>query len=161
MNGANGVDHVTNGNSKANPGYQLMTWSARDEAALKRMLRRYDEYLKTSSSVHGDAKFLGDMAYTLAARRSLMAWRAFSIVNGLETMDLPAAKCERAARDAGVAFVFTGQGAQYANMGMELLNYPVFKATLVEIDDVFQSLGAKWSLFGKYSVPPLAHNNIR
>lgn len=138
-----------------------MTWSARDEAALKRMLRRYDEYLKTSSSVHGDAKFLRNMAYTLAARRSLMAWRAFTIVNGLEAMDLPAAKCERAAREVGVAFVFTGQGAQYANMGIELLHYPVFKATLVEIDGVYQSLGAEWSLFGKYSVRLSAHNSIR
>ncbi|KAF2470531.1 polyketide synthase PksD [Lindgomyces ingoldianus] len=147
--GVNGVNHATDKNSKANPGHHLLTWSARDEAALKRMLRRYDEYLRTSSSTHGDAEFLGDIAYTLAARRSLMAWRAFSIVNGLETLDLPAAKCERAARDVGVAFVFTGQGAQYANMGMGLLHYPVFKATLVEIDSIFQSLGAEWSLFDK------------
>jgi acyl transferase domain-containing protein len=148
-NGTNGT-HVTNGNGKATPEYQLMTWSARDEAALKRMLQKYDEYLKTSSSVHGDAQFLGDMAYTLAARRSLMAWRAFSIVNGLESIDLPAAKCERAARDAGLAFVFTGQGAQYANMGLGLLHYPVFKTTLLKIDSVFKDLGAEWSLFGKY-----------
>jgi acyl transferase domain-containing protein len=82
-----------------------------------------------------------------------MAWRAFSIVNGLEKLDLTAAKCERAARDVGLGFVFTGQGAQYANMGLGLLHYPVFKDTLIEIDDVFKSLGAEWSLFGTYSVP--------
>jgi acyl transferase domain-containing protein len=150
INGVNGVNHTISKSSKATPGYQLLTWSARDEAALKRMLHLYDGYLKTST--HGDADFLGNLAYTLAARRTLMAWRSFSIVDeqgAPETLDLPAAKCERAARDVGVAFIFTGQGAQYANMGMELLRYPIFKATLIEIDSIFQQLGAEWSLFGK------------
>jgi acyl transferase domain-containing protein len=162
VNGVNGANHAINKSSKATPGYQLLTWSARDEAALKRMLHLYDGYLKTS--MHGDANFLGDLAYTLAARRTLMAWRSFSIVDGQgdpETLDLPAAKRERAARDVGVAFIFTGQGAQYANMGMELLRYPIFKATLAEVDGIFQQLGAEWSLFGKHSVRPLAQNSIR
>ncbi|CAI6290866.1 unnamed protein product [Periconia digitata] len=148
VNGSNGVNgHSANGETKSSQAYQLMTWSARDEAALKRILGQYDDFIKTSSSAHGNANFLGDMAFTLATRRSLMAWRAFSIVNGLEKIDLPAAKCERAARDVGLGFVFTGQGAQYANMGLGLLHYPVFKDTLVEVDAVFKSLGAEWSLF--------------
>ena len=155
MNGVNGVNHATSKTSKAAPGYQLLTWSARDQAALKRMLHLYDGYLKTH--MHGDAKFQGDLAYTLAARRTLMAWRSFAVVDGQgapETLDLPATKCERAARDVGVAFIFTGQGAQYANMGMELLRYPIFQATLAEAHNIFQELGAEWSLFGKHSILP-------
>lgn len=161
-NAVNGVDHATSKTSKAAPQYQLLTWSARDEAALKRMLNLYDGYVKTH--IQGEAKFLGDLTYTLAARRTLMAWRSFSVVNAQgapEALGLPAAKCERAARDVGVAFIFTGQGAQYVNMGIELLRYPIFKATLSEIDTIFQQLGAEWSLFGKYSVRPLAQNSIR
>lgn len=159
MNGPNGVndfDHETSKPSKASkatPGYQLLTWSARDEAALKRMLHLHDGYLKTH--MHGEANFLGDLAYTLAARRTLMAWRSFSVVDeegALETLDLTGAKCERAIRDTGVAFIFTGQGAQYANMGMELLRYPVFRATIAVAHDVFQELGAEWSLLGKDSI---------
>lgn len=170
-NGTNGVDRgdrvdgvnqATSKTSKATPGYQLLTWSARDEAALKRMLHLYDGYLKTH--MHGDANFLGDLAYTLAARRTLMALRSFSVVDrqaAPETLDLTAAKCERAARDVGVAFIFTGQGAQYANMGMELLRYPIFQATLAEADGIFQGLGAEWSLFGKNSVLPLVCHRHR
>ena len=158
-NGVNGVDHEISKTSKATPGYQLLTWSARDEAALKRMLHLYDGYLKTH--MHGEANFLGDLAYTLAARRTLMAWRSFSVVDeqgALETLDITGAKCERAARDTGVAFIFTGQGAQYANMGMELLRYPVFRATIAEARDIFQEMGAEWSLFGKYNIlPPIRH----
>ncbi|KAJ2969565.1 hypothetical protein NUW58_g9958 [Xylaria curta] len=100
--------------------------------------------------MHGDANFIGDCTYTLAARRTLMSWRSFSVVDGRgvpETLDLSAAKCERAGRDVGVAFIFTGQGAQYANMGMELLRYPIFQATLAEAHSIFQELGAGWSLF--------------
>lgn len=156
MDGVDGVNHAT---SKTTPGYQLLTWSARDEAALKRMLHLYDGYLKTH--MHGDANFLGDLAYTLAARRTPMAWRSFSVVDGQgrsETLNLPAAKCERAARDVGVAFIFTGQGAQYANMGMELLRYPIFQAILAEAHSIFQELGAEWSLFGKHSILPLVRH---
>lgn len=156
VDGVDGANHATSQTSKVTPGYQLLTWSARDEAALKRMLHLYDGYLKTH--MHGDANFLGDLVYTLAARRTLMAWRSFSVVDGQgapETLDLPAAKCERAARDAGAAFIFTGQGAQYANMGMELLRYPIFQATLTKAHSIFQELGAEWSLFGKHSILPL------
>jgi acyl transferase domain-containing protein len=162
LNGLNHADHATSKTSKATPGYQLLTWSARDEAALKRMLHLYDGYIK--AHMHGDANFLGDLAYTLAARRTLMAWRSFSIVDGQaasETLDIPALKCERAARENGVAFIFTGQGAQYANMGMELLRYPIFQATLAEAHSIFQELGAEWSLFGKHSILPLVRYGQR
>ena len=159
VDGVDGVNHAISKTSKATPGYQLLTWSARDEAALKRMLHLYDGYLKTH--MHGDANFLGDLAYTLAARRTLMAWRSFSVVDeqgAPETLDLPAAKCERAARDVGGAFIFTGQGAQYANMGMDLLRYPIFQATLAKAHSIFQELGAEWSLFGKHSILPLVRH---
>jgi acyl transferase domain-containing protein len=159
VDAVDGVNHAPGKTSKATREYQLLTWSARDEAALKRMLHLYDGYLRTN--MHADADFLGDLAYTLAARRTLMAWRSFSVAHGqgaLETLDLPAAKCERAARDIGVAFVFTGQGVQYANMGMELLGYPIFRATLAEADGVFQELGAEWSLFGKHSTVSLVRH---
>ncbi|KAK3385761.1 polyketide synthase PksD [Podospora didyma] len=158
LNGTNGTNGVsgTNGmnghsdHAASMPGYQLLTWSARDEAALKRMLHLYDGYIKTRIHDGDDADFLGDLGYTLAARRSLMTWRSFSVVDGEaapETLDIPAAKCERAARENGVAFVFTGQGAQYVNMGMELVRYPVFQATLAEAHAIFKEAGAEWSLF--------------
>jgi acyl transferase domain-containing protein len=44
--------------------------------------------------------------------------------------------------------VFTGQGAQYSKMGLELIQYPVFMSGLQEADKVFRAMGADWSLFG-------------
>ena len=162
VNGVDGLDHTAKNTIEEPPRYQLLVWSARDEAALKRMLDLYDEYAKTS--MHGDVNFISNLAYTLAERRSLMAWRSFVVVDSHgapEVLNLSASKCERASRDIGVAFVFTGQGAQYVNMGIDLLRYPKFKAMLSEIDNVFKELGAEWSLFGKYKAPFLAHGRIR
>lgn len=162
-NGTNEVKHAVQVDEtcKATPDYQLLTWSARDEAALKRMLDLYDGYIKTH--INDGAEFLGDLAYTLAARRSVMAWRSFSVVDAKgnpETLNLSSAKRGRAARENGVAFIFTGQGAQYANMGMELLCYPIFEATLAEAQSIFHELGADWALLGERRiVPPVSYRH--
>lgn len=133
--------------------YQLFVWSAKDEAALKRMLRQYTEYWNTH--VCGSQNHMERLAYTLAARRSVMAWRSFAVI-GTNTLDpqndpytLPASKGMRISRERGLAFVFTGQGAQYVRMGLELLQYPVFESTLTKLAGIFHGLGADWSLFGR------------
>ena len=107
-----------------------------------------------------DANFLGDLAYTLATRRTLMAWRTFYVVDkqvASKTLDLYSTKCKRMAHESGVAFIFTGQGAQYADMGMDLLRYPIFQATLAEAQSIFEELGAEWLLFSKYSALQLVY----
>jgi acyl transferase domain-containing protein len=153
-NGTNGVKPIVpvgSNTSKATPDYRLLTWSARDEAALTRMLDLYEGYIQSHEVNHGP-RFFGDLAYTLAARRSAMAWRSFYVVDGQgnpNTLSLSSANRGRAARENGVAFIFTGQGAQYANMGMELLCYPIFEATLVKAQSIFYELGAEWALFGE------------
>ena len=76
-----------------------------------------------------------------------MTWRSFAVV-GQGQSNLSISNLIRSSRETGLAFVFTGQGAQYASMGMELLQFPVFRATLEAANDTFRDLGAKWSLFG-------------
>lgn len=49
----------------------------------------------------------------------------------------------------GLAFVFTGQGAQWARMGMQLMDFPLFQQVIQEANDVLLSLGATWSLIGE------------
>lgn len=129
---------------------QLLVWSARDEAALQRVIQQYSEYYKTR--VSGSGYQLERLAYTLAAQRSTMTWRSFAVV-GTDTTSNQISKSIsnsiRSSKETGLAFIFTGQGAQYAKMGMELIQFPIFKATLDRASMVFSDLGAKWSLFGK------------
>ncbi len=133
--------------------YLLLVWSARDEAALKRMLQQYEKYY--AAEISGSKNGLDRLAYTLSARRSLMAWRSFAVVASsselecpLEVAKLSASTCVRSSRKVGLAFVFTGQGAQYAKMGLELIQYPIFHSTLTRTDAIFHDLGAEWSIFG-------------
>jgi len=48
-----------------------------------------------------------------------------------------------------LAFIFTGQGAQWCNKGLELLDYPVFRASLQPTEGYFYSRRYQWFLFGK------------
>jgi acyl transferase domain-containing protein len=113
------------------------------------MVQAYESYYQ--DRVAGDPNQLDRLAFTLAARRSRLLWRAFSIVNdGAETKSLPRpSKPTRSSAEVGLAFVFTGQGAQYAHMGYDLCRYTVFRQTLEQVDGIYRSLGAEWSLFGK------------
>lgn len=134
----------------ASPEYQLLVWSARDEAALARMLTQFEQY--SQSRVRGSRNRLRQLAYTLNARRSVLTWRSFAVVaTAAPTEDwrLVPSKGVRPSREKALAFIFTGQGAQYAKMGLELLRYPVFQSVLSRVDAIFNTLGADWSLLGE------------
>ncbi|KAF2868562.1 polyketide synthase PksD [Massariosphaeria phaeospora] len=129
---------------------QLLVYSARDETTLKRILQQYGRYY--NDSIKQSPKRLQDLAYTLAKRRSRMTLRAFTVGNASlssEDIGLLNSDCVRSSLETHLCFVFTGQGAQYANMGLDLIRYPVFKSVLSKTNEVFQALGADWSLFDK------------
>ncbi|KAI0540917.1 polyketide synthase PksD [Xylaria digitata] len=130
--------------------YQLLVYSARDEAALKRVIQQYGKYY--DENVQCSADRLQELAYTLAARRSMMTWRSFTIGNAelpSEAIGLLKSECVRSSSEPQISFVFTGQGAQYARMGLDLVQYPVFLSAMSRADKVFQAQGADWSLFDK------------
>lgn len=64
----------------------------------------------------------------------------------LGQMNLDCLKATRANQSRQVAFVFTGQGAQYARMGEELFKYPYFKDSLIDSETELYKLGCRWSL---------------
>lgn len=136
--------------------YELLVWSAKDEATLATMLQDHEQYF--AGNIYGSKSRLEQLAYTLAARRSIMNWRCFSIISTDMSAEsvarLQPSRSVRPSREKGLAFVFTGQGAQYVRMGLELLQYPVFESSLAKADRLFRDLGAEWSIRGK-EVSPL------
>lgn len=57
--------------------------------------------------------------------------------------EIPVFRCSRAPR---LAFVFTGQGAQWSQMGIQLNRYPIFQKSVEESDTYLRSaLGCTWS----------------
>lgn len=161
----NGHSSNGNGHTLPNPPSKLLVFSASDEKALKRMTQSYETYFSSNNISH-DTDKLDALSYTLAARRSHLLYRTFAIVDeqGTASEGLSTAKAVKSTSSdaAGIALVFTGQGAQYVHMGAGLLRYTVFEETLRRVDDVYKSLGASWSVFGMFSpqsfapfMPPL------
>jgi zearalenone synthase (highly reducing iterative type I polyketide synthase) len=137
---------------------RLFVFGAPDESALRRMIQRFDDYLSSKASnaelqiAFERNLFLDRLAYTLSNRRSKFSWKASvtaTTIAGLQEALSTAnsAVIKRTPDSARLAFVFTGQGAQWAKMGMELMSYPVFSDSVHEADNYLRThLGSEWSV---------------
>ncbi|KAI7762934.1 hypothetical protein LZL87_013425 [Fusarium oxysporum] len=144
-NGVNCANGVANGHSDVELP-KLLVWTAADEKAAKRTVEAYDNFYR--EKVAGKHKKLDYLALALGTRRSNMLWRASAVVDGSQKQTLSPSKPIRSSEDLGLAFVFTGQGAQYTNMGLGLERYPVYRETLEKIREIYSSFGCPWNLFG-------------
>lgn len=122
----------------------LITWSARDEPAAVGLTESYFEYMSQP-----DVQFR-QLAYTTAARRGKMKWRAFSVVEEGVASKLQVATGRtnpvRVCSNPLVAFIFTGQGAQYPGMGRQLLIFPQFRQSIMNSEQCLRHMGCEWSL---------------
>lgn len=124
----------------------ILPVSANSWSSLKGQIR--------SLSLHVQDVNIVDLAYTLGTRRSKLPCRGYGIIGqaGLGSMsleDFTTGEQRPSSTKLPVAFVFTGQGAQWAQMGQELIQeIPSFRKSLVELDNVLQKLphAPAWSL---------------
>lgn len=141
-----------NGTSAGLQAWRLLICSAADAGATNRMLQAYQTYYQ--AHIANESRKLDQLALTLGRRRSIMPWRTFAVVNrvhgnsGQHQLSF-AAPIHASSEKSSIGLVFTGQGAQYAGMGLELMQYPVFESSLRQSDEIFAGLGAGWSVFGK------------
>ncbi|KAI1324272.1 polyketide synthase [Xylariaceae sp. FL0255] len=132
---------------------RLYVWSSYDQDGLERVRDLLVPYLDRKSpkrlSASEENIFLKDLSYTLAKKRTHHSWRTFALAETRENLlDALSAKplVARAISDPCRAFIFTGQGAQWATMGKSLMTYSVFQQSLYEADRYLSSLGCPWSL---------------
>lgn len=114
---------------------QLLLYTANSANSLSRMIENYHKWVENNPDK------ISDLAYTLAARREHLPHRAFAIVkNGvLESVSMPAHI--KSPQKPNLVMVFTGQGAQWPQMGRELLqSNPTFKSTIRSLDQHLQSM---------------------
>ena len=95
-----------------------------------------------------------DLAFTLGTRRSKLSKRSFALA-GQKTLkeDLDPENYQNTLMGTfsqlPIAFVFTGQGAQWPQMGKELIEeFPSFRSTIQDLDAVLQTLPERpsWTL---------------
>lgn len=130
---------------------RLFTLSARSEYSLKHGLQNLARHLESRPDISID-----DLSYTLTSRRSHLPWRSSvfandlpALIDGLRSKDTAP---EKTSSQPVNVFVFTGQGAQWAQMGYHLLSTETeFSRSIKRSDKILQELGATWSVFEELS----------
>jgi len=162
LNGVNG----TNGDSSSldRPRPRLFVWSAQDKDGLKRIEQPLAKYIQDKAAGYQTPspyeknkteEFMAELAYTLGERRSRLQWKTYAMASSPEelTAALTASNDDRhtpVVKSSGtrrVGFVFTGQGAQWAGMGVELMAYKVFRESLEAADRYLkEDCACAWSV---------------
>ncbi|MDE3155804.1 MAG: LLM class flavin-dependent oxidoreductase [Acidobacteriota bacterium] len=118
---------------------QVLALSARDEESLAALSDRHAAFL-----LEADRMPLADVCYTASAGRDAFACRR-AVVGAtreelVEALARPATTARGPARAPRIAFLFTGQGSQYAGMGRRLYETePVFRAVIDRCDDLLRA----------------------
>jgi len=138
---------------------RVYIFSAKDSLACKAIANKYAVYLRTLIEID-QGPCPGDLAYTLAERRSLFSWvvavRASSLTDLADQLEQPTLKGSHTTKQPRLGFVFNGQGAQWHAMGRELIQaYPVFNSAIREADSILRVYGATWSLLGMCIMIPV------
>ena len=109
----------------------LLALSAKSEQALKDLVKQYQNYLSSPASTALNIK---DICYTASAKRSHFEHRLAIIARNTEELKqqlvraLAVTPQKATSHNNKIAFLFTGQGSQYIDMGRELYEtQPVFK----------------------------------
>lgn len=165
LNGTNGINghHNTNGTNGLNghadesstPLKELplvFPISASSEATLEAMPGLIKQWLDGRDPTMSD---LRQLSYTLSCRRSLLKWRKTFIAPDLDrlraVLEEKVTKT-RSAPAAKIAFVFTGQGAQWASMGRDLVDSSrAFRKSIQASSKVLKELGCEWDLLEELS----------
>ena len=138
---------------------ELLLFSAHNSASLDSSIDSYVDLLT------GDGRggvSLRDIAYTLATRRDHKSHRAYTIATGdgagSGKVSLETSTTDEAGEAPPIAWIFTGQGAQWPEMGAQLIDTnPVFSSTIRQLDAFLLGLPEPppWTIEGMFSFAPL------
>ncbi|MCJ1382876.1 hypothetical protein MMC17_005989 [Xylographa soralifera] len=135
----------------------LLVWSAPDQASMKRLTSSYEIYFQRKAASSVNTSYISDLSYTLAHKRDRALWRSFGVVSSADNIrdvfNTDAAEAKRSSLIPELGFVFTGQGAQWSGMGIELTRYPIYKKSLEDADSFFRTIDCDWSLLEELTKP--------
>jgi acyl transferase domain-containing protein/acyl carrier protein len=138
----------------SNRQYQLILLSAKTATALDKMTQNLVEYFKNDLLNHDNHEnpvnpgqnpglILADAAYTLQVGRQPFQHRKACVCAnvGEAVQALPSSPPGEAEEDPPVVFMFSGQGSQYVNMGLEIYrSEPIFREEMDNCFNILKSL---------------------
>ncbi|CRG92673.1 Nonribosomal peptide synthetase 14 [Talaromyces islandicus] len=168
LNLTNGTTYIEH---KEAPRPRIFHFSAQDKDGLGRVRDATCQYLKSGALEAGkmrqnEDKYLRDLAYTLSERRSRLQWQTFAVASSVEglietlqTKPWASPETRSASKVPRIGFIFTGQGAQWPRMGIELMEYDIFRKS-VERSDVYlrEGLDCSWSAIEELAKPDSSSN---
>lgn len=125
--------NVSTVSKRASDEPQLLLFSANSQKALTSMVDNYRDFVERKPEK------IGDLAYTLANRREHLSCRTFAIASkgSLGTIS-PTTK---SVKPPAVIIIFTGQGAQWPQMGRDLMDFnPTFLNSIRRLDQYLQGM---------------------
>jgi malonyl CoA-acyl carrier protein transacylase len=152
----NSLKTEQNSANLVNRPFHLLTLSAKTEQALVDLVQSYQNYLETNpelaiadvcfSANTGRSHFKHRLAI-IAADQQELTDKLAKIIAKSEVSGVFSANLASNSQSPKIAFLFTGQGSQYINMGRQLYQtQPVFRRSLEQCDEILQSYLAEKSL---------------
>ncbi|KAL3434320.1 hypothetical protein BDV09DRAFT_204784 [Aspergillus tetrazonus] len=125
---------------------QLFIVSAKSRISLEAAIYNVRDWVSRHGATY---KKRQELVKTLCHRRSMFNWRASIVASSqpgiLSALEKP--HTTKSWTNVQVVFLFTGQGAQYARMGKELVGLDsVFARSLDQSQAILTELGASWRL---------------
>ncbi|KAK3368030.1 hypothetical protein B0H63DRAFT_424209 [Podospora didyma] len=135
---------------------RLFVLSANDETALRASMQKLGIWLEQHAELY-QTTMPRNLAYTLCQRRSHLPWRiavvasmCSGLAGALNSHDVTPVRAS--SEPPKLAFVFTGQGAQWHAMGRELIKtHPVFADAIQRADKALRDVGADFSILEELS----------
>ncbi|KAJ5340883.1 hypothetical protein N7541_010007 [Penicillium brevicompactum] len=132
------------------PKLKLFLISANDKESLRTRIKDFGIYFEQHPEVFEKSLF-ANFAYTLGSKMSQLSYRVGIAATSLDELGIRLAQLTinplRVLGSPTYSFVFTGQGAQWAQMGIPLMyDYPIFESAITRADKCLRNLGAEFSL---------------
>ena len=129
---------------------RLFVFSSHDKAGFKRSSKVLSEYINTLGAAASSPVYLSNLAHTLATARSSLSRRATCFAENMAELreQLTTTLGDNATRAPSspprIGLVFTGQGAQWARMGIEMLHRRVFSESVTRSTSFLKEMGCDW-----------------
>ena len=130
---------------------QIIVVSSYDKAGLARFSKQWSSSLREKKNGNVTDS-MRNISYTMSQRRSRLPFRSFVIADSIIQLKVQLKKgipeFDRVSRAAAanLAFIFTGQGAQWARMGEGLLRIAVFSESVARSQEILSNLGCPWNV---------------